>query len=433
VDRPAPQSSPKRRGSTPNIVQALRSRHTAAVTLLSFASGLPFGLVLIAIPDWMRSIGVDIRLVGLFTLTQAPWTFKVFWAPLLERYRLPWLGRWRGWTALMQVVLLATTLGLAGIGHHPQALWVVGALALAMACASATQDLAIDAYAVEVLQPAEQGVAVGARTAVYRAAMYVSGGLSITLAGHYSWPLVNACLALLYLPLLGLTWWAPEPEMRAPAPQSLREAVWLPLLGVLRRQRALEILAFVCFYKLADNLAGALLRPFLIDLGYSQFDRGVALATVGLAATLTGTFLGGLLTTALGLGHMLWLGGFLQIFSNLGYILLADSGVNRALLIVAMACENLTQGLGTGAFSVLLLRLTQKRFSATQYALFSSLFGLPRLWAGPVSGILVATIGWKTFFWLTMAAGVPGLLFLQRFAPLGSREPAVDVEPPETV
>jgi PAT family beta-lactamase induction signal transducer AmpG len=433
VDRPAPQSFPKRRASTPNIVQALRSRRTAAVTLLSFASGLPFGLVLIAIPDWMRSIGVDIRLVGLFTLTQAPWTFKVFWAPLLERYRLPWLGRWRGWTALMQVMLLATTLGLAGVGHHPQALWVVGALALAMACASATQDLAIDAYAVEVLQPAEQGVAVGARTAVYRAAMYISGGLSITLAGHYSWPLVNVCLALLYLPLLGLTWWAPEPETRAPAPQSLREAVWLPLLGVLRRHRALEILAFVCFYKLADNLAGALLRPFLIDLGYSQFDRGVALATVGLAATLTGTFLGGLLTTTLGLGHMLWLGGFLQIFSNLGYILLADSGVNRALLITAMACENLTQGLGTGAFSVLLLRLTQKRFSATQYALFSSLFGLPRLWAGPVSGILVATIGWKTFFWLTMAAGVPGLLFLQRFAPLGRREPAVDMESSEAV
>ncbi|HEY7489541.1 MAG TPA: MFS transporter [Candidatus Tectomicrobia bacterium] len=416
---------------SPAVLKALRSRRTVAVTLLSFASGLPFGLVLIAIPDWMRSIGVDIRLVGLFTLTQAPWTFKVFWAPLLERYRLPWLGRWRGWTALMQVMLLATTLGLAGVGHHPQALWVVGALTLAMACASATQDLAIDAYAVEVLQPAEQGVAVGARTAVYRAAMYVSGGLSITLAGYYSWPLVNACLALLYLPLLSLTWWAPEPQTHTPAPHSLREAVWLPLLGVLQRQRALEILAFVCFYKLADNLAGALLRPFLVDLGYSQFDRGVALATVGLAATLTGTFLGGLLTTVLGLGHMLWLGGVLQIFSNLGYILLADSGVNRALLIMAMAGENLTQGLGTGAFSVLLLRLTQKRFSATQYALFSSLFGLPRLWAGPVSGLLVATIGWQTFFWLTMAAGMPGLLFLQRFAPLGKREPAVDVESSE--
>ena len=187
----------------------------------------------------------------------------------------------------------------------------------------------------------------------------------------------------------------------------------------------------MCCYKLADNLAGALLRPFLIDLGYSEFDRGVALATVGLIATLTGTFLGGLLTAVLGLGHALWLGGFLQIFSNLGYVLLAGSGVDRMLLIAAMACENLIQGLGTGAFSVLLLRLTEKRFSATQYALFSSLFGLPRLWAGPVSGFLVPAMGWQTFFWLTMVAGVPGLLFLQRFAPLGVREPSFDTETPE--
>jgi len=412
----------RRQGGLRSLIQAMRSWRTAAVALLSFSSGLPLGLVLIAIPDWMRSIGVDIRVVGLFALAQAPWTFKVFWAPLLERYRLPWLGRRRGWTALMQVALLAATLGLAGVGQHPEALWVVGALALAIACASATQDIAIDAYAVEVLRPNEQGIAVGARIAVYRAAMYISGGLSITLAGRYSWPLVNIGLALFYLPLLWVTWRAPEPETQASTLPSLRDAVWEPLLGVWRRPRALEILAFVCLYKLADNLAGALLRPFLIDLGYSEFDRGVALATIGLAATLTGTFLGGVLTTVVGLGHALWIGGVLQIVSNLGYILLAGSAPNLALLSGAMAFENLTQGMGTGAFSVLLLRLTQKRFSATQYALFSSLFGLPRLGAGPVSGFLVNAMGWPAFFWLTIVAGIPGLLFLQRFVPLGVRE-----------
>jgi PAT family beta-lactamase induction signal transducer AmpG len=403
----------------------MRSWRTAAVTLLSFSSGLPLGVVLIAIPDWMRSIGVDIRVVGLFALTQAPWTFKVCWAPLLERYTLPWLGRRRGWTALMQVALLVATLGLAGIGHHPEALWVVGALALAIACASATQDIAIDAYAVDVLLPSEQGIAVGARTAVYRAAMYISGGLSITLAGRYSWPMVNLCLALCYVPLLWVTWKAPEPATQASGVPSLRDAVWEPLRAVFQRPRALEILAFVCLYKLADNLAGALLRPFLIDLGYSEFDRGVGLATIGLVATLGGTFLGGLLTTIAGLGHSLWIGGFLQIVSNLGYILLADSAPDRALLTTAMAFENLTQGLGTGAFAVLLLRLTQKRFSATQYALFSSLFGLPRLWSGPLSGFLVSAMGWKAFFWLTILAGIPGLLLLQRFVPLGVREPTL--------
>lgn len=412
------------------LAQAMGSRRTAAVTLLSFASGLPLGLVLIAIPDWMRSVGVDIRVVGLFALTQAPWTLKVFWAPLLERYRVPWLGRRLGWVAVMQVALTIITLALAGVGHQPQALWVVGALALAIACASATQDLAIDAYAVDVLLPNEQGVVVGGRIAVYRAAMYISGGLSITLAGRYSWPLVNVVLALLYVPMLWVTWKAPEAEPAAPvAVPSLRAAVWEPLRAVWQRSRALEILTFVCLYKLADNLAGALLRPFLIDMGYSEFDRGVGLATIGLVTTLGGTFCGGLLTTVAGLGHALWIGGVLQIVSNVGYVVLAQSPPNLLLLTGAMAFENLTQGLGTGAFSVLLLRLTQKRFSATQYALFSSLFGLPRLWAGPLSGVLVNSLGWSAFFWFTMLAGIPGLLLLHRFAPLGVRELTWSDEP----
>jgi len=416
-------------GKDGGLVAALRSWRTAAVVLLSFSSGLPLGLVWIAIPDWMRSIGVDIRVVGLLTLAQAPWSLKVLWSPLLDRYAPPWLGRRRGWMAVTQVALCVLGLALAGVGGHPDTPWVVGALALAIAAAAATQDIVIDAYAVEVLRPDEQGVAVGARTAFYRAAMFIAGGASITLAGRYSWPAVNVGLALLYLPMLLVTWRAPEPEHPPKPPATLREAVWQPLLGLFARPRALEILGFVVCYKLADNLAGALIRPFLVDMGYSAADRGVALATIGLAATLGGTFLGGLITTAVGLGHALWGFGFLQVFSNLGYVLVASSEVNRPLMFGATGFESFTSGLGTGAFAVLLLRLTEKRFSATQYALFTSLFGLPRLISGPLCGFLVATFGWRTFFWITIAAGVPGLLLLQRFVPLGTREPAV--EPPE--
>lgn len=428
------EAAKKNRSTLVSLAHALRSWRTASVALLSFSSGLPLGLVLIAIPDWMRKSGMDIRVVGLFTLAQAPWSFKFLWSPLMDRYAPPWLGRRRGWTALAQIALLALTLLLAGVGDHPDAPWILGALAFAIAFASATQDIAIDAYTVDVLRPEEQGVAAGARIAVYRAAMFVAGGLSITLAGRYSWPFVNVCLALLYLPMLFITIKAPEPEEKAIPPLSLKDAVWEPFLGFLSRHRALEILAFVVMYKFADNLGAALLRPFLIDMGYSDFDRGFALATVGLAATLTGTFLGGALTTVLGLGHSLWLFGVLQILSNLGYVLVANSPVNRPLMYGAMGFESFTQGMGTGAFSVLLLRLTQRRFSATQYALFSSLFGVPRFMAGPISGLAVDALGWSNFFWCTIPAGIPGLALLARFVPPGVREPVfeLDTAPPAT-
>jgi PAT family beta-lactamase induction signal transducer AmpG len=206
--------------------------------------------------------------------------------------------------------------------------------------------------------------------------MYVAGGAAIALAGWISWPATCVGLAILYVPLLIVTWRAPEPEEEPAEPQTLRDAVWLPFLEMLSRHRALEILAFVILYKLADNLAQALTRPFLVDMGYNSFDRGIALSTVGLAMTLAGTFLGGALSTVIGLGRALWVFGFLQIFSNAGYILVARSQVDRVLMYGATGFEQLTSGMGTGAFSVLLLRLTRKRFSATQYALFSSLFAL---------------------------------------------------------
>lgn len=428
-DPPAPVPV-KRPGALTSLARALTSWRTASVTLLSFASGLPLGLVWIAIPDWLRKEGVDIRVVGLVTLAQAPWTFKFLWAPFMDRW-VPFWGRRRGWMAIAQVALFAFTLVLAGVGNDPDTPWVIAALALAIAFAGASHDIAIDAYAVDVLRPEEQAVAVGARNAVYRSAMFVAGGLSITLAGDWSWPAVNVGLALLYLPMLLVTRKAPEPADVAPAPRTLREAAWYPFVGFLARHRALEILAFVLLYKLADNLAQTLQRPFLVDLGYSDFDRGVALATIGLFGNLIGTFAGGLLTQVMGLGRSLWLFGFLQLTSNAGYILLAHlGGVDRPLMYGAVGFELVASGLGSGAFSVLLLRMTQKRFSATQYALFSSLFGLPRLVAGPICGFLVYALGWETFFWLTLPFGIPGMVMLARFVPWGVRDPVFTVEPP---
>ena len=406
------------------LLAALRSRRTLSVSLLSFASGLPLGLVWYAIPDWMRDIGVDIRVVGLLTLAQAPWSFKVIWSPLMDRYVPPFWGRRRGWMAVTQIVLALLVLLLAGAGERPDAIWVIGALAFAIAIASASQDIAIDAYAVEVLRTEEQGAAVGARLAFYRAAMLVSGGMAITLAARIGWPAVNALLAVVFAVMVALTWRSPEPEAQPIPPRTLRDAVWLPFAEMLRRHRALEILAFVVLYKLGDQLTQSLTRPFLIDMGYDAVHRGIALASLSVVLTVLGTFAGGIVTTIAGLGRALWIFGALQIFSNAGYLGLSLlERPNLVAMYAGTGVEVFTSGLGMGAFGVLLLRLTEKRFSATQYALFSSLMALPRVIAGPVTGFTVNAVGWPAFFLITMVLGIPGLLMLARFVPPGVREP----------
>jgi PAT family beta-lactamase induction signal transducer AmpG len=413
-----------------SLLAMFRSWRLAAVALQSFASGLPLGLVWIAIPTWLTQAGVDIKVVGLFTLAQAPWSFKFVWSPLMDRYPLPFLGRKRGWIFLTQVALLGLGLWLAGVSGHPEAVWVIGSMSLAIGFAAASQDIAIDAYAVEVLHKDEHGAAVGARTALYRAAMFISGGLAITLGAAYSWKLVNLVLALCYVPLLLVTLHSPEPEALPKPPVSLREAVWGPFVGFLAQHRALEILAFVVLYKLSDNLTQALTGPFLTQMGFSAADVGVGRSGMAIAATLVGTFLGGVLTNSLGLGRALWVFGLLQILSNLGYALVAQVGPNRAIMYGAVAFELGCSGLGSGAFGVLLLRLTQKRFSATQYALLSSLFSIPRILAGPPAGLLADTLGWRDFFILTLPVGIPGLMMLARFVPWSVRDPEFHVAAP---
>jgi PAT family beta-lactamase induction signal transducer AmpG len=413
-----------------SLAAMFRSWRLASVCLQQIASGLPLGLVWIAIPTWLTQVGVDIRVVGLFTLAQAPWSFKFVWSPLMDRYPLPFLGRKRGWIFLAQIALLGLTMWLAGVSDHPEAVWVIGAVTLAMGFAAATQDIAIDAYAVEVLRKEEHGVAVGARTALYRVAMFASGGLAITLGAEYSWRAVNFALALIYLPMLFVTLRSPEPPGLPEPPRSLRDAVWGPFVGFLAQHRALEILAFVVLYKLSDNLTQALSGPFLVQTGFSPTDVGVVRSGITIAATLTGTFCGGLLTNRLGLGRALWIFGFLQIFSNLGYAIVAQVGPVRPIMYTAVAFELGSSGLGSGAFGVLLLRLTQKRFSATQFALLSSLFSIPRILAGPPAGWLADTLGWRDFFILTLPLGIPGLVMLARFVPWSVREPEFHVAAP---
>jgi PAT family beta-lactamase induction signal transducer AmpG len=418
-------------GAWKAVRTVVTSRRLLSVALLSFSSGLPLGLVWIAIPTWMAQAGIDIKVIGLFTLAQAPWTFKLLWSPTMDRYPPPFLGRKRGWILVSQVALVVLGLLLSGASDDPEAVWVIGGLALAIAFASASQDIAYDAYTVEVLLPEEHGAAVGARVALYRAAMLFSGGAVITLAAYTSWKLVNLLLAISYVPFMFVTLKAPEPEVLPEPPKTLKDAVWGPFVGFLAQHRSLEILAFVVLYKLSDNLTQALTGPFLVQTGFGAVDVGLARTTIGQVAAIAGTFLGGLLTQSMGLGRALWIFGFLQLLSNLGYAAVAQVGVNRPLMYAAQAFELGSTGLGSGAFGVLLLRLTQKRFSATQYALLSSLFTISRVLAGPVAGLAADAMGWRDFFILTVLTGVPGMVMLARFVPWGVREPDFTVEAPK--
>ena len=394
-----------------------------SVALLQFSSSLPLGLVWIAIPAWMARIGVDIKIIGLFGLAQLPWTVKFLWSPLVDRFSLPFLGRKRSWIFLSQLLLIALSFWLAHAAATPVAVAVVGALSLATAFASATQDIAIDAYAVEVLERHEHGSAVAVRALFGRVAMLLSGGVAITAAAMTSWRLVHVLLALCYVPMLFVTWLAPEPRERPAAPLRLRAAVWEPFVGFFAQERAIAILAFVVLFKLTDNLTQSLLRPFFVQIGFGDWDVGFGTMAVGTIAMVLGTMAGGLLSQSWGLGRALWIFGMLQMLSNLGYAVVAQVGANRLALYSAQTLEMGCSGLGTGAFSVLLLRLTQKRFSATQYALLSSLMALTRTLTGPLAGVLVAALGWRDFFILSVPTGLPALLLLRRFVPWGARDP----------
>jgi PAT family beta-lactamase induction signal transducer AmpG len=363
----------------------------------------------------------------------------------MDRYSPPFLGRKRGWMIVTQGFLIVGILALATQALSPTVA-AVAAIAIFIAFWSASQDIAIDGYAVEVLEKQEQGLAVGARVALYRAATLLSGAVAITFGEQIGWQTVFVVLALLYLPLMAIVLWSPEPPPVARTPRTLREAVFDPMVDIFRRSSALQIVGFLLLYKFGENLATALTRPFLIQKCYAPEDVGLATATIGLFAIIGGTFLGGWSTERIGLGRALWIFGAIQAVGFLPYILvdgmtpgvpcaggahaLVQPLAHRLTMYAAVGTENWCQGMATGAFGVLLLRITQKQFSATQYALFSSIFALGRTLAGPPAGYLVDAVGWTPFFLISTLASIPGLLLLARFVPLTAREPLIEEEKP---
>jgi len=392
------------------------NRRVLTMLGLGFSSGLPLALTGSTLQAWMTVEKVDLSLIGLFSLVGLPYTVKVAWSPLLDRFAPPWLGRRRGWIVISQV-LLAGGIALLGFSSPQRMPGLLAFAALMVAFLSASQDIVVDAYRADVLSTRELGA--GAATAVtgYRLAMIVSGAMALILSDHLPWRLVYVTMAILMLCNTAITFVAPEPAQRVIPPRTLAEAVWQPLASYFKRSGAIEMLAFIMVYKLGDALAAAMMTPFLLDLGFTRTDVGTVNKAFGLLSTIFGTLAGGAVIARMGINRSLWIFAFLQAFSNLAFAGLAMVGKNYAAMVAAIGIENICGGMGTAAFIAFLMSLCDKRFTATQYALLSSLMAVARVLAGVPTGFMVKSLGWPLFYGVSVLGAIPGILLLPRFAP----------------
>lgn len=387
---------------------ALMNRRLAVMLPLGFASGLPLALTAGTLQAWLTVEGVDLKTIGIFTLVGLPYTLKFLWAPVMDRVVPPWFGRRRGWMVLTQLCV-AIGLGLMAMTSprsHPE--WLA-AYALLVAFLSASLDIVFDAYRTDTLQPHERGLGAAVWVNGYRVALLVAGAGALVLADYVGWRLTYLVMAGVMLAGLVTIIVSPEPTRVADPPKSLGEAVGAPLMEFFSRPQALGFLAVIVLYKLGDAFASSLQTAFLIGgIGFSATDVG-AVKGLGILATLLGALVGGVMMTRAGLVQSLLVFGVLQAVSNLGFVVLAIAGKSPGVLTAAVVIENVTGGMGTAAFVALVMSLCDPRYTATQFALLSSLEALGRVFAGRPSADVVEAVGWTQFFVLTVVVALPGL------------------------
>ncbi len=415
------------------VWQQLFTRRMLICVFTGFSSGLPLYLLFNLLPAWLRSEQVDLKTIGLFALIQFPYTWKFLWSPLLDRYVLPLLGRRRGWMLLTQIGLLAV---IASMGaFSPQSdLHSIALIATLLAFLSATQDIVLDAYRRELLSDVELGLGNAVHVNAYRIAGLVPGSLALILADFLPWSTVFIATALFMLPGVAMTLLVQEPH-RATPPKTLREAVVEPFHEFIARKgwnSALMILAFLFFYKLGDSMCTALATPFYLDMGFSKTQIGLVAKNAGLWPAVIGGLLGGLWMVKIGISRALWLFGVVQVVSIFGFAWLASVGhhveitsVELAQLATVIGLEALGVGLGTAAFVAFIARATHPAYTATQFALFTSLAAMPRTFANAATGWLVDAMGWMGFFLLCALLAVPGMLLLFKVAPWNEAVPNV--------
>jgi PAT family beta-lactamase induction signal transducer AmpG len=416
--------------ATQSFLKVFQSRKMAALLFLGFASGLPYNLTRDTLSAWITVEGLKLSTIGWFVgLANAPATLKFLWSPLVDRFVPPFLGRRRGWMVLTQVALVVA-IATMGLQKPAQALQLLAINAIAIAFLSATQDIAIDAYRTDVLEEREVGAGVAIWVTGYRIALLLTGALALRWADQFSWSMVYFFMAaLIGIGLLSAIW-APEPvsDEASSRPETLVDAVYLPFVDFFQRSgilRGVFILAFIVLYKLGDYLAANMTTPFLVKTGFSLSAIGDIKGGMGLIATIAGGLVGGAVLSKIGINRSLWVFGGFQAISNLAYFSLALVGKSYPLMVLTVNIENFSAGLGTAAFLGFLMSLCNPRFSATQYALLSSLVAISReVFASP-GGAIAQSTGWPLFFFLTFLVALPGLFLLPIFAPWNPRPTAI--------
>ena len=376
---------------------------------------------------WLAASGVPLSLIGLIPLAELPYTLKLFWAPLLDRWPIPWPDRRRGWILAMQLLLVAViaAMGLLQPSKDPANLTAIGLAALTLAVCSATQDIVIDAYRTDLLPEAERGPGAAAASLGYRAAMLAVGAGGFLLAGRFGWPVAFLGAAGLVASVIPLTLTAPKLRPVVHQVTSLKQAVLGPTREFWHRagpSRSWQLLLLVLLYRWPDGLLSAMAIPFLKLRGFSEADIGIVQGGWAIAATMAGTVIGGALFAWLGMNRSLWLFAAIGALGNLSYWSLARFGGGFAGLVAAVSLENISGGMVGAVFVALLMSLCNPRFSATQYALLSGVYAMSRSLLSAPAGVLADRVGWPGFFLFTVAASIPAFLLLARLAPWGEAE-----------
>ena len=393
---------------TASLMQTLANRRIGIMLPLGFASGLPLALTAGTLQAWLAVVGFDLKTIGIFTLVGLPYALKFLWAPLMDRLVPPWLGRRRGWMLMMQlgVALGLAAMAVTGPGDRPE---ILGVVALVVAFFSASLDIVFDAYRTDLLLRPERGFCAAVWVNGYRCALLLASAGALLLADHIGWQ--NTYLLLAGLMATGVVTIFVSPELSEPSvpPASLAEAVGGPLQELFARPGVLGLLALIIFYKIGDAVAASLQTAFLIGgMGFSLSEVGYVKG-LGLVATLIGALAGGVAMAKLGMVRSLLLFGVLQAVSNLGFMWLAWMGKSYAALTTSILVENVTGGMGTAAFVALIMSLCDHRYTATQFALFSSLEALGRVFSGRPSADLVEMVGWAQFFFWSFLFALPGI------------------------